>query len=1024
MSRIRRRKRRNRRIVGAVVGVVVVYLLAGFFVLPRVAKSQIETRVGALLGREVSVAKVRTNPLAFSVTLEGFSVKEPDGSAEFVGWERLYVNAEFWTSLVGAWRVREVALDGFRARAVVNPDGSLNVSDLLDTFAGAAGGGEEGAPAETKAARPVVVGSVAVKQASVSIADDSRGRPFRTQIGPLDFTLTDFHTGGAGEAPYRFAAVTEAGERLEWSGTLKAAPFRSEGTLRLAGIVPGKYAPYHAPFMQADVRRGTLNVGGRYEVDLAEGARVLRWFEGDIALRDMELVERASGRLVLALPSLAVSGIEVDAEARRAAIARVAIEGGKLHARREVDGTLNLERMARPDPAETPTTVGDPSGPAGTEPPAPAFALTLDELAVKGFAAEWIDLAAPWPAQADVTSLDLTVAKVTNAEGAAMPLSLALSWAPAGTVEVQGDVTVLPAVAANLSVKATGVSLVPLGPYVEGFVNARVGRGTLSTTSQARVVLSDGRAEWSAESEVTIDDLSVEDPGSGDEIAGFAQLALTGIQANPAAITVAGVTLRAPRAVALVDEQGALNLAGLMKTPAGGEGTPAPAEAPAPSAPAPVIELRRVALEGGDFRFADRSIQPNVRLALADVNATVIGLSSATRARGDFDLKASVDGVGPVAVTGRLDPLGPSPLVDLKVDFRNVDLPAFSPYSAKYAGYELSRGKLKLDVAFRMDGPRLDSSNVVTLDGFTFGAPSNSPEATKLPVRLAVALLKDQEGQIVIDVPVQGRTDDPEFRVGRVVMRVIVNLLTKAATSPFALLGSMFGGGGEELAFQEFRPGTTVLLESEQAKLATMIKALNDRPALNLAIQGSVDVANDAAGLRKARFETILRSRLGLGPEAALPDEAAYAAAVKAWFDEEYPPGTEDGTPLPPPPPKVEPPPPPEGVVARVIDTLSGRSRREQREAEEENARRAAAYATALEMVAAQGLPLETMEARLTERIEIGAEDLRALAAARAAFVRDYLVESGQIAPERLFLVEANEPEKATSGPRTLLTLQ
>ncbi len=1006
------------------VGVVVVYLLAGFFVLPRVAKPQLETRLGALLGREVSVATVRTNPLTFSVTLEGFSVKEPDGSAEFLGWERLYVNAEFWTSLIGAWRVREVALDGFRARGVVNPDGSLNVSDLLDTFVGDSGGGADGPPPEPKAARPVVVGSVAVTQASVSIADDSRGRPFRTQIGPLDFTLTDFHTGGAGEAPYRFAAVTEAGERLEWSGTLKAAPFRSEGTLRLADIVLGKYAPYHAPFMQADVRSGTLSLGGRYEVDLAEGARVFRWFEGDMALRDVELVERANGRLVLALPSLAVSGIEVDAEARRVAIARVAVDGGKLHARRDVDGTLNLERIARPDPAEAPAGGGEAPAETTADSPAPAFALALDEFAATGFAAEWIDLAAPWPAQVDVTSLDLTVAKVTNAEGAVMPLTLALTWAPAGTVAVQGDVTVLPSPAAHLNVTVVGLSLVPLGPYVEGFVNARVARGALSTTSQARVALRDGRAEWSAESEVSIDDLAVEDPASGDEIAGFAQLTLTGLQANPAAITVAGVTLRAPRAVALVDEQGTLNLAGLMKTPAGGEGAPAPAEALAPSAPAPVVELRRVAVEGGAFRFADRSLRPNVQLSLADVNATVIGLSSATRARGDFDLKASVDGVGPVAVTGRLDPLGPSPLVDLKVDFRNVDLPAFSPYSAKYAGYELSRGKLKLDVAFRMDGPRLDSSNVVTLDGFTFGAPSNSPDATKLPVRLAVALLKDRAGQIVIDVPVQGRTDDPEFRIGRVVMRVIVNLLTKAATSPFALLGSMFGGGGEELAFQEFKPGTAVLLESEQAKLATMLKALNDRPGLNLAIQGSVDPANDPNGLRKARFETVLRSRLGLASEAALPDETAYAAAVKAWFDEEFPPGTAGGTPLPPPPPKVEPPPPPEGAFARFVDALTGKSRREQRAAEEENARRAAAYAKALEMVAAEGLPLEAMVARLTARIEIGPEDLRGLAAARAAFVRDYLVETGQIAPERLFLVEAGEPEKATSGPRTLLTLQ
>jgi hypothetical protein len=1020
MSRIRKRRRRNRRIAGIVVGLSILYLVFGFLVLPRIVKAQVETRLTALLSRPVEVAKVRANPLSLSVTLEGFSIKERDGSAEFAGWDRLYVNAEFWTSLIGAWRVREIALDGFRARAVVHPDGTLNVSDLLEVLT-AEGGEAPPDPSETQSARPVVIGAVTVTGASVTVADDSRGRPFRTELGPLSFVLTDFHSAGATDAPYHFAAVTEAGERLEWSGTLKAAPFESQGTLQIDGIVIGKYAPYHAPYSQADVRRGTLSFGGRYEINLAEGSRTLRWHEGEVSLKDIEVVERANGRLALELPALSVSGIDVDAVAMRATIGRVAIEGGKVSARREVDGTVNLLRLAQAgqpagvDPA--PVEVAGSS--SGLE-----FAVSLAELAVTGLSTEWVDLAAPWPAQLDVSTIDLTVTNLTNAEGAVIPFVSKLAWAPAGTVDLAGEVVVRPSLSATLNTTVANLDLVPLGPYVEGVANARIARGTLSLSSQARLSLQNEHADWAMEGDVGVNDLALEDPSTGDEIAGFDHLEVAGVQATPAAVTVAGVSVRGPRAVAMIAEDGSLNLAKIAKESPPVEGAASSGTRPAASAASPIIEIRRVSAEGGDFRFVDRSVEPNVRVGLSNVSATVIGLSSATRARGDVEVKASFDGVGPVGVTGRLDPLGAAPLVDVKVDFQNVDLPVFSPYSAKYAGYELARGKLNLDVAFRLDGTELNSNNVVTLDGFTFGAPSNSPDATRLPVRLAVALLKDTEGQIVIDVPVQGKTDDPEFRVGRVVMRVLVNLLTKAATSPFALLGSMFGGGGEELAFQEFAPGTTTLLDSEKSKLATMTKALSERPGLNLAIAGSVDVAADTEGLRKARFESQLRSRLGLSPEDPALEPDVYAVAVKAYFDDVFPPGTEGGTPLPPPPPTIAPPPPSEGVIDRLIDAITLKTRREQQAAEAENERRAAAYAAALEMIAAEGLPLEEMVSRLTARITIGDEDLRALAAARAAAVRQHFIDEGEVSPERLFIVEDEDPAKKTSGARTLLTLQ
>jgi len=333
-----------------------------------------------------------------------------------------------------------------------------------------------------------------------------------------------------------------------------------------------------------------------------------------------------------------------------------------------------------------------------------------------------------------------------------------------------------------------------------------------------------------------------------------------------------------------------------------------------------------------------------------------------------------------------------------------------------------------------VEGTALDVTNVVTLNQFTFGAATNSPEATGLPVRLGVALLKDLDGKIVIDLPVQGTLGDPNFRIGKVVMRVIVNLLTKAATSPFALLGSMFGGGGDELAFQEFSPGSSDLLPAEQPKLDTMVKALTNRPGLSLGLEGGYDTAADTYALKRQKLTELVRGHIwearhvvdpNIPPPAQLviaPE--AQAAMIKKLFDEKFPPGTQFGAPLAAAPAVTAAPPPPKpGFVKRVINVFTFQGTRESAAAKQEQERLAAEKAKANSPVAA-GVPLEEMTGRLAETMVVNDNDLRALATARAERVRDYLANTGHITADRLFLAQAKDGAKENKGPRVFLSLQ
>lgn len=1034
--------RARRWLIAAAIGVVL-FTVMGFLVLPPIIKAQAEKRLAAELGRAVRIGRVQMNPYALSVTVEDFEIQEQGGRGAFLGWRRLYVNVDALASLRGEWVVSDVELDGFHAAVGIKADGAYNFSDVLAKLTPP--GGATAAPAPTpgpaKAARPVRVAHLVVSQARVDFSDASRRRPFATTVGPISFGLKEFRTAGANGAPYHFAAVTEAGEKIAWTGTLAADPVASKGEFEVGPIVLKKYLPYVEDRVLADVTDGKLSVRGRYEASFAAGARVLRLKDGQVLVSDLRVVERAGAKPVLELKGLEVAGIQADAVALKAAVGRVALTGGRVTLRREKDGSLNV--LALLPPGETPPASA--AAPALAVGAAPAGAaklpeITVEEVALKDFAFDLADLAAPRPVQLALGDVQFSLKNLSLTDGAVMPLDLALNWAPAGRVHVVGAVTVKPALTAELKTEVAGLELLPLSPYLEQFVNARLTGGAFSTQHTVKLSLAGETPAMDLAGEIKVEKLGLVDSTQNGELAGFANLALSGLKVSTAprlAASVAEINVAGPYARIAVNGDGTLNLAALAKTSAapatnGPKGTSAGGT---PTATVPLIEVGRVVMAGGDFSFADRSVEPHARMALTQFGGTIGGVSSANPARADVDLKGVVDGTGPVAITGKLDPLGAKKFVELKVDFKNVDLVPLSPYAGKFAGYELARGKLVVDTKVLLDDRKIDATNVVTLNQFTFGAATNSREATALPVRLGVALLKDLDGKIVIDLPVQGSLDDPNFRFGKVVLNVVVNLLTKAAVSPFKLLGSMFGGGGDELAFQEFAPGASELQAAELPKLATMIKALGNRPGLSLALEGSFDAAADGYEVKRQKLAETVRRQIWEARRAATPNipppaqleitPTEHAAMVKKLFDEKFPPGTQFGTPLPAAPAVANPPPAPRpGLFKRVLNVVTLTERRQQRATEKEKARVAAEHTRAQAAAAAAGLPLAEMTGRLAEAIVVTDNDLRALATARAQRVRDYLVETGKIEADRLFLAQSQDAAKQSKGPRVFLSLQ
>ena len=391
--------------------------------------------------------------------------------------------------------------------------------------------------------------------------------------------------------------------------------------------------------------------------------------------------------------------------------------------------------------------------------------------------------------------------------------------------------------------------------------------------------------------------------------------------------------------------------------------------------------------------------------------------------------------LAPFEVTGAIMPDAKNPFVDLKLKMKNDDLTPFTPYAEKFAGHPLNKGKLSFDLSYRIENRKLEATNMISLDQFTLGPRNNSTNATKLPVKLGVALLKDRNGRIDLDLPVSGSLDDPKFSIGALVWKAVENILVKVATSPFSLLGAMFGGG-EELQYVDFPAGAASLDEAQTNKLNTLAKALFERPALSLEISVSIDPAVDREMVSRQKLQEKMKSlrlpeltsrgkpvpALGefqlepkdyerllrrtyketfkLDPERALKEAREAVAATNAPATSAM---ASSGV-----RPSME-------IVKGATQLIRALPSQAPAQAPKPATAAIPGAATAKPRTAGE-LVLEEMEHRLMATSPATDDDLRELMKQRSASVQKFLIDTGKVTAERIFLVAPKPVDPNVKG--------
>jgi len=923
------RPRRRFRVAAVIVGLALAYTAFGFLAAPPILRRALEKEGSAALRREVTVARVRVNPLALSATLEGLTVRHADG-APLASWDSLYVRLAPLRLFSGDVGLAEIRLVHPSVHVGLRSDGTLTFQDLLAPrpAEAAAGSGD----AKKGGGLGLYIGKLSVEGAVVAFRDETRHPAFARTLGPLTIRLESFRTKGGGrDSPYAFSGTTDSGETFRWTGTVGTQPLHSTGALEFERIQLLKYAPYLQDEVPVDLRDGVLDFTTRYQVAWSSARRVLRLEGGKVTLDRVALGPRGVADPAVKLQRVEVTGIEVDALAREATVRDVAVSGL----------AVDLEDRV----------------------PATAVSLPLRDVGLR-------------------------VERLRPGADAVWPIELSLSWNGRGRLAVAGSVQPF-ARKGTLTLEASDLDVAPLAPYLEPEVSLRIADGRAGAKARIAFDASGAAPSWTFAGDVRMDALALAERGN-DELFRWRALEISGIDAAsaPPHAKVRLVRLVEPRAKAYIWEDGTTSLDRARRAPP----TPAPARTRPSSTATPPwrVAIQAVQIAGGRAAFVDRSVRPPAVLSVSGFEGHVTSLSSDPRVRSTVDARLQVEGASPVRIAGTLNPLQKDAYTELTVSSLGVDLSPLDPYSGKFLGYGIQKGKLDLDLRYRIQDRNLAATNVVRVNQFTLGERTDSADATKIPVRLALALLQDKDGIILLDVPVEGRLDDPDFHLGKVIWHTVLNVLVKVATSPFRALAALVGGGEQaDLSVADFAPGTADALPAANERIALLAKSLGQRPTLALELEGSADLEQDGPVLRRAELERSLRraKAAALHPPATSPDGVTLtpderAHLVRAAYEAAFPAVAPSSRP-------ADATPPAPGAVRGT---------------------------------ATPPAPHE-MEERLAAAVLIPADALRTLAAERAQRARDALVGAG-VDQARLFLVQGGDRAAKEKGARVYFTVR
>ena len=591
-----------------------------------------------------------------------------------------------------------------------------------------------------------------------------------------------------------------------------------------------------------------------------------------VKLSRVALSEAGDGIPLIALDNLFLDDGRIDIGDRAITLKRMEAIGGKTSMVRDKDGRIQLIEFLNPgDKGLIKREVIEAGKEAMAE--GKPWSFRLDAFELNGFKVALQDRTFVPDVVYSLKDIRASLKNLTNDKKTPIDFNTAFNVVQGGSASVSGQVGQI-GDHADARVKLTGLNIEPLNPAITKFTTLALESGNISVSTRIKYRSTKSGPQLRANGSVSLGNLRLNETNTGERFLEWKEMAANGIKfgLSPNRLQIEEVRLLEPGAKVVIFKDRSANLAKVLRdqNAAITDKKPQTAQTLSPAAVSQEnraffpVNIDRVRVEKGVVDFADLSLVLPFATQVTDFNGGVTDISSEPTSRASVKFDGRVDEYGLSTVKGSLNPFTPKTFTDISVLFRNVEMKPFTPYSATFAGRKIASGKLNLNLEYKIQNSELLGENKVLLEQFTLGERVEAPDAIRLPLDLAIALLTDAQGKIDVAVAVHGNVDHPDFKYGRVIWQAFVKLITKVVTTPFRALGNLFGDKGEQMDAIAFNPGSARLLPPEQEKLKEVSEALKKRPQLRLIVEGRFDPKMDGKALRIKGAGRALYEQMGV----------------------------------------------------------------------------------------------------------------------------------------------------------------
>ncbi|MFT0211680.1 DUF748 domain-containing protein [Pseudomonas sp. F1_0610] len=922
------------------------YAWVGFLLLPSLALKIGKEQLSNYANVPAYIHRIEFNPFSLKLDVWGVSLGEMDMPQASI--QHLQANLELDSLWIGAAHLDAVSVQGVNLSVLFDKKGNLNLTQLFTL--------PESETSKTETNNdifPVVINRFEIIDSRVRYADQQQKETVDVTFNKINLNLSQIDTRPDSDAPLSLSLVASDGTELEWQGSVTVNPLRSKGIINVNKVPLKSWWPYVAQAVELKLKKGKVGVTAQYEFSLHQ-ALELKLKKAALTISPLALTDK--NNLPLAnFKQLAVSDASFNLTEQTVNIGKVAIDSLEAWADLDKNQQINWQKILPPAKAAKPkATTSDKTTP---EKP---WAVAIQSIALTNSGLHWKDASQSIPVSLNTSKMDIKLSNFDLAGTKPFELNVKSQIEEFGQLAAKGKIQLTP-LTVDLNISTNNLDLTEAQAWITPVARVELRSATLDSNLALKLAMGK-QLSASVSGDVTLNNLHTKDAINKRDLLKWDSVAVNNIDfVLDKHLKLGLITLNKPYVRFIINENLTTNVGELIIA----DKTASPA---ATSKPMP-ISIQGIQINNGSANFADFSLSQNFSTALQQLNGKIGSINNQQNTATSVNITGKVDAYAPVTIAGSLTPFDPLRKLAIETSFKNVELTTLTPYSGKFAGYRIRKGRLTLDLNYQIERGQLQAQNKVLLEQLQLGEKVESPDAVNLPIKLAVALLKDSKGQIDIDLPLRGNLEDPQFRVGPIIWQTVRNLLTRAVQAPFKFVSKIAGGGNQDLSQVAFTAGSVELNDEAKKALLTLSKGLQERPLLKLEIEGTSSPVLDAPILAQYRLQSTLRETYIQGLKERgkrLPDEN------------------------------------------KVIDFSTG-ERLDLLEILIQNNK--LTFNPEWKQLS-RSERVEAMEQALTTHWEKQPRYLRLLAQQRAAVIKQFLTEEGKIDSERLYLLDVSDTKQ------------